>query len=223
MINVTIVTLCATGYGKFLEECLESVQCQTYRDFEHIVVLAGCRDDTSDILRGYPDCKVLEIQDLGLCTSRNRGVEIGTGTYVVNLDSDDKMAPTFLEKVVAQAEPRAIVCPGMYHGFNAEHGLLWPHRDFTLAQLTEANRLFCCSLFPRADFLAVGGYDPRLDWIGGEDWNLWVRLMRHGCQVKIVPECLFYYRVWQGSLTRRLAHTDQERYAFVRQLNTECH
>lgn len=203
---VSVITLCSYGYGRYLRENLESVQAQTFRDFEQIVVLAGNRDDESAVAyefqTNYPNVKILEILDLNISYSRNLAIAASSAPYICNIDADDKIAPTFLEKTLAIAAPKTLVCSGMYHGFAGEHGKGTPNPYFSLQDIQRGNQLFCCTVFPRQDFEEVGGYDVSLQ--NYEDWELWHRMLKHGCAVKIVPECLFYYRVYPCSLTANI-------------------
>jgi hypothetical protein len=76
-------------------------------------------------------------------------------------------------------------------------------------------QVLCCSLYSKEDFDAIGGYDPDLDRIGLEDFNLWCRLMKYGCRFGAAPDAIFYYRVHRDSHTHRLAQTDSFRYPYV--------
>jgi glycosyltransferase involved in cell wall biosynthesis len=201
MPKVTVITLCF-NYGHYLVECLESVQAQTFKDFEHIVINSGSTDNSSEVARQYP-IRLTEIEDRGLSSSRNHGVNLASGEYIVNLDADDTIHPQFLEKMVAKAASKTVVAPMLY-GCN-----------FTIQDIELANQVICCSMFCKNDFDAVGGYDPDLDWIGLEDWSLWCRLKKYGCNFVGAPEAQFYYRIHEGSSSKRLAHTDSVRYPYV--------
>ena len=82
--------------------------------------------------------------------------------------------------------------------------------------MCKRNRLFNCTLFPRQDFLDVGCYDEALDHIGYEDWNLWTKLLKAGCRVRVVPELLFFYRDHPESLLHKTPPSSLE---IVRAMN----
>ena len=73
MPNVSIVTVCY-NYGHYLPECMHSVQAQTYRDFEHIVVDPGSKDDTGKVVEEYKGWHLEQKGSFGLSRSKNWGI-----------------------------------------------------------------------------------------------------------------------------------------------------
>ena len=89
----------------YLERCLDSLRCQTFEDFEAIVVDDASPDDVGKIADAYAARDerfrvVHHERNLGLHRARCSGVEAMTGDYVVFLDGDDELAPTMLEQAV---------------------------------------------------------------------------------------------------------------------------
>ena len=88
----------------YLEECLDSIQNQTYTDLEVILVNDGSTDGSKAICERY--CKenrhfhLLNQENQGLSAARNKGVEISTGEYIVFVDSDDIIKTNYLEKLM---------------------------------------------------------------------------------------------------------------------------
>lgn len=78
---------------EFLPRCVESVLCQTYTDYEIILVDDGSTDSSSDICDLYAQkndkIKVYHKRNGGLADARNFGLEHSVGDYVLFLDSDD--------------------------------------------------------------------------------------------------------------------------------------
>ncbi len=71
-------------------ETVQSVKDQTYPAHEIIVVVDGCRDDTTSALRAaYPDVIIFEQQNLGRSVARNSGIAVATGDWVCFIDDDD--------------------------------------------------------------------------------------------------------------------------------------
>lgn len=170
---------------------------QTFRDFEHIVVDPGSTDNTSALLldsNKHHATSVLLGKDPGLSTSRNIGLRLARGKYYINLDADDQFEPQALEHMVALMDERTIVCPGMKEFGPGAQGAGWPSSGLTLDDLQRGNRIFCASMFPAEAFWAVGGYDPEFDYLGYEDWALWLALVKYGLTVKVLPELVFLHR-----------------------------
>jgi glycosyltransferase involved in cell wall biosynthesis len=81
-----------------VEEAIESVLNQTYRDFELWVVDDGSKDGTGEALRGYGDSlKYISQENMGVSAARNLGLRISGGKYIAFLDSDDLWEPKKLE------------------------------------------------------------------------------------------------------------------------------
>lgn len=93
--------------AELLERSIDSLRAQTFRDFEIILVsdctdektfsLAGCKLSDSDVFikrKGLP----------GPAESRNSGLEVASGDYVIFLDDDDTLAPAYLETLYSECK-----------------------------------------------------------------------------------------------------------------------
>lgn len=78
---------------KFLRECLDSVINQTYKNVEIVAVNDGSKDGSLEILneysKKYPNVKVVDRENGGVCSARNVGLDNASGDYIAFLDSDD--------------------------------------------------------------------------------------------------------------------------------------
>ncbi|MCD7723575.1 MAG: glycosyltransferase [Clostridiales bacterium] len=92
----------------YLEQCLDSLLCQTLKDIEIICVDDGSLDKSPDILKRYAEAdsriKLIFQKNMYAGVARNRGLAAAAGKYVIFLDSDDFFAPNMLESTVAAAE-----------------------------------------------------------------------------------------------------------------------
>jgi glycosyltransferase involved in cell wall biosynthesis len=91
--------------SKLVVNAIQSVLCQTYRDYEIIVVDDGSTDDTAEAIKPYMDrIRYVYQPNLGASGAQNRGVQLARGKWISILASDDLWLPTKLEaqlKVVA--------------------------------------------------------------------------------------------------------------------------
>lgn len=91
---------------QYLERCIKSIQGQTYKNIEIILVNDGSTDDSLQICKGYEDdSRVIIVNKLngGLSDARNAGLAVATGDYVAFIDSDDfirdRMIQTMLDSI----------------------------------------------------------------------------------------------------------------------------
>ncbi|MBI5441064.1 MAG: glycosyltransferase family 2 protein [Deltaproteobacteria bacterium] len=91
-----------------LPVCLESLEGQTFRDFEVVLVDNGSADGSTDLVRSrYPWVKLVELpQNAGFAGANNAGLRNAAGEYVVTLNNDTRADPRWLEELVSAAESR---------------------------------------------------------------------------------------------------------------------
>ncbi len=86
---------------KYLEECIDSILAQTYREFELILVDDGSPDHSGEICDRYASqdkrIRVLHQENQGISDARNHALAVARGQYVTFVDSDDYIAPDMLE------------------------------------------------------------------------------------------------------------------------------
>ena len=89
--------------GKYLEECIYSILCQTFFDFELILVDDGSTDDSSEICKSFleKDNRVRYIyqDNAGALNARYTGIKLSESEYIGFVDSDDYIDSTFFEKI----------------------------------------------------------------------------------------------------------------------------
>lgn len=86
---------------KYLKRCIDSVLCQSFSDFELILVDDGSPDMCPAICDEYAKkdarIKVIHKQNGGLVSARQAGIKVASGDYIFNLDGDDAVLPDALE------------------------------------------------------------------------------------------------------------------------------
>ncbi len=85
-----------------IAKALDSIQAQTYQDFEVVVVDDGSTDNGATIVEQQKDSRIRLIHqtNAGVSAARNRGIEEALGEYVAFLDADDEWEPQFLEEII---------------------------------------------------------------------------------------------------------------------------
>lgn len=89
-----------------IKQAIESVQRQTYNNWELIIVDDGSTDDTDHVVSSFHDDRIVYCKkaNQGPSAARNKGVGIAKGTWVAYLDSDDILYPDYLEVMMESLE-----------------------------------------------------------------------------------------------------------------------
>src|SRR6476646_1282548 len=180
-----------------IEEAVRSSLDQTTPDFELIIVIDGSTDDTDSILAGLRDPRihVLHQAQQGPSAARNRGADAARGVWLIFLDDDDYVEPSWLELFRQQtAAPNiGLASCGMVHrdskGTETRRG--YP-RDLGSAYAHSVALFIPGAFAVRRDlFVDVAGYDPVVRV--GENYELGLRLIqaceRRGLSVTSRRDC----------------------------------
>lgn len=196
--KVSIIIPCY-NQGKYVSEAIEAALNQTYQDIEIVCVNDASQDNTEEVIKGYTE-KYENIVFInsevngGLPHSRNIAIEKATGEYILPLDADDKIDPTYVEKAVDIMESNPQI--GMVYCeaelFGKKHGK-WNLPEFDEKLFIFQNVIFCSSVFRKSDWLRAGKYNENMK-IAWEDWDFWLSFIELGLKPYKIPETLFYYR-----------------------------
>jgi len=198
----------------FLAEALASVQQQTFREFEVIVVDDGSTDRTSEIARQFveKDARFILLRqpNAGPAAACNVALKQARGEWIAFLGADDVWLP---EKLTAQLdlleqEPHANLLFTDYFLWNGQSDCGRRYGDpdkFPNGDV--GRRLIFFDLFGTSTVMikreildVVGPFDVEL--LLAEDWDLWLRIAERGLCAKGVRQPLTRYRVWPGSASR---------------------
>ncbi|MFN3781956.1 MAG: glycosyltransferase family 2 protein, partial [Candidatus Kapaibacteriota bacterium] len=218
--NLPLVSVIIPCYNlaQYLPEAVESVVKQTFTDWECIIVNDGSTDDTSDVAREiiskYTDKKIylLEKENGGPAEARNFGIRHSKGKFILPLDADDLIHPTFLEKTVnvLLTNPNIHIVYTDLQEFGERNNLVIA-RNWNPAILPFQNHLNYCSLFRRQVWEIVGGYNT----LGYEDWDFWIGCAEKGFSALRIPEPLLAYRIRKVSTYTQAIERDLEKKALI--------
>jgi GT2 family glycosyltransferase len=194
--RVSIVVPCHNG-GRFLDGLLASLDAQTFRDFETIIVDDGSTEAaTCEKLKHLgPEVRVVHQGNRYLPGARNRGFLEARTELVLPLDCDDVLEPSFLAETVPlleNAPPDAAFVFTHTRLAGTLAGVL-QHQLNPFDQLF-LNRLPYCMLIRKSAWQAIGGYDESMR-AGMEDWEFNIRMSRSGLRGIELAKPLFVYSV----------------------------
>jgi glycosyltransferase involved in cell wall biosynthesis len=207
---VVSVIIPAYQHGRCIEEALESVIAQKFRDFEIIVINDGCTDDTEEVLQPYVEKNLIRYfhqQNQGISATRNRGLSLASGEFVAFLDDDDVWVPDKLEwQVDALVNSPALVVGGLssVFGNKSDRKVIVESSGYTVL---ETEMLFGGNpfgspgqtLIRKSALLAIGGFDPTI-W-GADDHDVWIRLSRMG-EIRRYDRISLMYRIHASNTSR---------------------
>ncbi|EOU2074247.1 glycosyltransferase, partial [Clostridium perfringens] len=89
--------------GEYLDECLNSIIKQSLKEIEIILINDGSKDNSFNICKKFKneDDRIILIdqENSGVAVSRNKGVRISKGEYIIFVDSDDYLEEKMIEKL----------------------------------------------------------------------------------------------------------------------------
>jgi glycosyltransferase involved in cell wall biosynthesis len=200
--KLSIITACY-NHGQYLAECISSVRGQTETDIEHIVVIDGATDNSEAValsaLEMVPNLKVwINKENRGLAASQNIGIEYARAPWVLKVDADDKIHPSYVEEILRAAadDPRRNVIFSPCQHFGAKtHIYRYPAFDY--ARMMQQFMIPGPAAFRKELWAIVGGYDESMR--SAEDWDLYIRAqIAVGLVPHQLPEPRWYYRMHSG-------------------------
>ena len=179
-----------------LQETLQSVLDQTFKNFELIVVDDGSTDGTPALLRQFPQVRVHRWEDnRGVSAARNLGIEMAQGEWICFLDSDDRWVANKLQVQIdwmkAHPECRACYTDEIWIRNGVRVNPKNKHRKYSGDIFRHCLPLCIISpssIMMQASILeTIGGFDT--DLAACEDYDLWLRLAAR-YPVEFIPEKL---------------------------------
>lgn len=214
--KVTVIIPCFND-GKYIDDAIQSIIHQTYKDWELIVVDDGSTDTyTIEKINklDYPKTKVLRKENGGVSTARNFGIKRSKSEYILLLDADDLFENTFMEKAVDILDSdKKIGVVSCYERFFYEDDfnntiLIWEPKGGGVENFLLESNASSSSLIRYQCWRDVGGFDEKLP--SHEDWDFWIRVTSKGWMVYTMPEILFHYRRSKKSKYKQNVHRKPE-------------
>lgn len=211
MVKISVLTPLWNTPENFLREMIESVQAQTYQNWE--LCLADGSDDAhayvGEICREYAKkdrrivYKKLE-KNGGIAENTNRCLEMATGEYVAPFDHDDLLHPCVLYeyvKVINEKDADYIYCDEATFKNGDVNQMITMHfkPDYAIDNLRANNYICHFSMFDKKLLEGTELYRTKFD--GSQDHDMILRLTDKARNVVHVPKLLYYWRQHAGSVS----------------------
>lgn len=96
--EISVIVTAFNAEGS-IARCLDSILCQSFRDFELLIINDGSTDSTQQIIDGYKDERIRSVfqQNGGVASARQKGLDLAEGRFSIFVDSDDWVEADMLE------------------------------------------------------------------------------------------------------------------------------
>ena len=223
LVSVIIPTF---NSAQFIAEAIQSVQKQTYANWEIIVIDDCSTDRTVAIISEFRanDNRIQLYQlsvNCGTGTARNLGLDKARGKYIAFLDSDDLWKSHKLEKQLEWMHAHQLPFTFSFYDCIDEVGNSM-NREVQAPRTLTYNQLFFCNYVGNL----TGIYE--VDFFGKipissirkrQDWMLWLTILKKIKTAKPVPESLASYRIRANSISTAKVNLLQYNYAVYRQFH----
>jgi len=198
---------------KYLEDAINSIINQTFRDFEFLIIDDGSTDSSKDIIHSYNDSRIRLVsnkQNLGISKTLNKGIELASAELIARMDADDISLPERLGRqfAIMNEHPEYALVSTDIEKITADGESLQfisPERDFMYFYL-----IFQCYgiyhptvMYRKQAVKDVGMYPLTLS----EDFRLWSKLIRK-YRFFHIPELLVRYRVTDQSISHSVRYQE---------------
>lgn len=193
--------------SKYIREMIDSVLSQTYKNIEFILINDCSTDNSVDIINSYNDSRIRlinNINNLGAALSRNRGIEMAKGRFLAFIDSDDVWESNKLELQVRTLNNTDYVIS--YTGIQMinDNGEFIKNQnvpaEMTYKKLLRNTAISTSSVVIDRNKVTVPIVMPNRKT--GEDYALWLSILRKCGNAKGETDYLLKYRKTKNSLSK---------------------
>jgi glycosyltransferase involved in cell wall biosynthesis len=226
-IKVSVVIPCYNS-APYLPEAVESVLNQTLKEIEIIVVNDGSVDNTREVAEAIIEeninyhIRLINQDDSGLASARNRGIAEAQGQYIIPLDADDLIAPTMLEECSSILDEETDI--SLVYTDRQDFGeieKIWRAGKYDLSHLKYFNQIYYCALFRKQIWEEIGGYRTNIS--GCDDWDFWIAAAARGYQGYHITKPLLKYRRRKKSFMAEVLKNYENYYARIILNNREVY
>lgn len=191
----------------YLEQCLDSLVNQTYKNTEIVVVNDGSPDNSQKIIdkysKKYKNIISIKKENGGVSSARNLGIEKSTGEYIMFVDGDDYVSHDIIEKLVEciKKEKCDVACADIIKFFDSEKTIYYKtlpeyssdnKKNYIIGDSGPCAKLFKKELFNELEFRKLAY----------EDLDIIPTLATIANKIGYIKEGLYFYRQVEGSATR---------------------
>ena len=196
-----------------LQEALDSLYAQTYKNFKIVMCDDGSKDDTLKIAeenaRMHENVIVIKNErNMGLNYTLNHCLEYADTEYCARMDGDDISLPTRFEKEInfldEHPEYAVVSTPMIYFDENGEFRRGKGKGEVEAKDFVHGTPICHAPSMSRTDVIkSVGGYSVSKNLLRVEDYHLWFKVYAAGHKLYMLNKCLYKMRDDRNAVGRR--------------------
>lgn len=200
---------------RYIERCLESVFNQTFKNSEVIIVNDGSTDKSMDIVKHYKEkCLIINQENSGLSSARNKGLEYATGDFILFIDSDDYIHPSMVKDmydVIVSTQSDIVICG--YQSVKENEEIIDNKSDIKVECISslEAVKLFFLNEITGHAWNKMAKkqlyLENNISYPVGqyyEDMPVTFDLLVNSEKISIIDKKYYYYVVRENSITQKI-------------------
>lgn len=186
------VVICVRNEENYVKACINSILCQSFSEFELIIIDDQSSDNTANIVDAFNDRRIKYFRNekrLGISASRNKGLKKASGEYIFFTDGDCTISENWIEEGMKYFKNNSCVA--------VEGAIYYVARDYQptfsdyVMENKHGNKFMTGSIaYKKKVIQAVGGFDEELRYF--EDRDIAFKIMRLG-EICFSPEMIAYH------------------------------
>ena len=201
---------------RYLRQCIDSILAQTFTDFELLLIDDGSPDGCPAICDEYAGkdarIRVFHKQNGGVTSARNKGLDNAKGNWIIYIDGDDWIEPTYVEELYNAAinnEADIAICGFRFvyeDGSSViEHPTIWDdNKQASLNRYIASIWTTACGSIQKSSLYKDNGVQSPKGLTFCEDFHLMVRLCYFANKVISIDRPLYNYRQRSSSIVHSL-------------------
>ncbi|MEJ5992828.1 glycosyltransferase family A protein [Pedobacter sp. Du54] len=208
MVN-PLVSVCIPVYNaeEYIGASIDCIVNQSYQNIEIIIVNDGSTDNTSAILKGFTDPRIIIINQTnkGQCAAANAALEASKGSYIKFFDADDILSDNFIENQVLRLNGRTNAIASASWGrfydddintFSLNTEKIWKDMsplEWIIGSINGSSMMQCgLWLIPRQILEKSGPWNEELTLIN--DFEFFIRVLLESEEILFTEDAILYYR-----------------------------
>lgn len=191
---------------EYIQECVDSIESQTFKEYEVIIVNDGSNEEVSNFLKTLvkDNWLLFEKEREGISKALNLGIQNSKFDLICRMDADDIMLPDRLQKQFDYFKENDIDILGGQMELFGKSSSITSHPVDVPKDVMRYKDWFMnhpSVMFKKESIIKVGGYNPNFD--GTEDLELWCRSLSNGLVLKNLTDILVRHRRHDDNATSR--------------------